>query len=169
MTTNSQTTPEVIRTELAAARSAFQALLATLPEEDLQKQSLNPGWTNGEILAHMTFGFIILNVLLPMARLLGRLPRSWSKHFAGLLNRFTGPFNGFNALGARLQGRVFTYHRIGKLYDGVYFSLSKQIDSLKEDEWQRGMYYPTRWDANFSDFMTLEKLFYYPSFTSIFI
>jgi hypothetical protein len=38
----------------------------------------------------------------------------------------------------------------------------KQINSIQEDEWERGMHYPTRWDANFSDFMTIEKLFHYP-------
>ena len=157
-----QTNKEVIRTELAAARTEFHSLLGTLTEGDLHKISLNPGWTNGEILAHMTFGFIILNVLLPMARMLGHLPKNLSKPFAWLLNAFTGPFNWINAIGARMQGRVFTYRRIGKLYDNVYFSLLKQADSLKEDEWERGMYYPTKWDSNFSEFMTLNKLFRYP-------
>ena len=164
MTTDSQTTKDTIRGELATARSEFHALLDSLAAEDLHKKSLNPGWTNGEILAHITFGFIILNALLPMARLWGRLPQGSSKPFAWLLNISTGAFNRINALGARLQGRVFTYPRLGKLYDSTYFSLLKQVDSLKDDEWERGMYYPTKWDANFSDFMTLEKLFRYPIF-----
>lgn len=162
MTPTSQTTKENIKTQLAAARAAFHDLIDCLTAEDLLKKSLNPGWTNGEILAHMTFGFIILNALLPMARFMGRLPKSFSKPLAWLLDRFTRPFNWINMLGARMQGRVFTYKRIGKLYDNVYFSLLKRADSLKEDEWQRGMYYPTKWDANFNDFMTLEKLFLYP-------
>jgi len=38
----------------------------------------------------------------------------------------------------------------------------KKAASIKDGEWERGMYYPTRWDANFSEFMTLEKLFHYP-------
>lgn len=158
----SQTTKEAIRTELAGARSAFHAMLDSLSQEDLQKKSVNPGWTNGEILAHVTFGFIILNTLLPMARIWGRLPKNSSKPLAWLLNISTQPFNWINALGARMQGRVFTYQRIGKLYDTIYFSLLKQVDSLKDEEWERGMYYPTKWDSNFSDFMTLEKLFHYP-------
>jgi DinB family protein len=151
-----------IKAALESTRAAFHALLDSLTEDDLRKQSLNPGWTNGEILAHMLFGFMILNVLLPMARLWGRLPKSSSKPFAWLLNAITGPFNWFNALGARMQGTVFTYKRLGKLYDRVHRSLVKQVDSIKDDEWQRGMYYPTRWDSNFSEFMTLEKLLYYP-------
>ena len=97
-----------------------------------------------------------------MARVWGRLPKDSSRPFAWLLNISTRPFNWFNAIGARMQGMVFTYQRIGKLFDGVYASLRRQVDSIKNEEWERGMYYPTHWDANFSDFMTLEKLFHYP-------
>ena len=151
-----------IRSELESTHSSFHTVLDSLSEEDCHKQSLNPGWTNGEILAHMLFGFIILNVLLPMARLWGLLPKSSSKPFAWLLNACTGPFNWVNALGPRMQGKVFTYKRIGKLYDSVYISLLKKAASIKDEEWEHGMYYPTKWDANFSEFMTLEKLFHYP-------
>lgn len=153
---------ESIRTELDATRGTFHALLGSLTEEDLHRQSLNPGWTNGEILAHMTFGFLILSVLMPMARLWGRLPKASSKPFAWLLNAVTGPFNWVNALGARGQGRVFTYQRIGKIFDRAHASLLRQVNSIRDDEWQAGMYYPVKWDANFDEFMTLEKLFHYP-------
>jgi hypothetical protein len=162
MNTSRQKTKDAIRAELEATRATFHALLDSLSENDLRKKSRNPGWTNGEILAHILFGFIILNALLPMARLWGRLPRRASKVFAGLLNAFTTPFNWVNALGARLQAWAFTYKRIGKIYDWVYFSLVKQINSIKDGEWERGMHYPIRWDSNFSDFMTIEKLFHYP-------
>jgi hypothetical protein len=151
-----------IRAELEITRRRFHSLLDSLSKEDFQTQSHNPGWTNGEILAHMTFGFIVINVLLPMARLWGRLPKGSSKWFARSLNALTGPFNWFNALGARMQGRVFTQRRIGSIFEGVYASLLKKIDSIRDDEWERGMYYPTRWDSNFDEFMTLEKLFHYP-------
>ena len=162
MNTNHQNTKASIQTELEATHTTFHTLLDSLSENDLRKKSINPGWTNGEILAHMVFGFIILNALLPMVRLWGHLPRWMSKIFAGVLNAFTAPFNWINALGARLQARIFTYRRIGKIYDQVYFSLVKQINSIKDNEWERGMHYPTQWDSNFSDFMTIEKLFRYP-------
>jgi len=162
MNTNHQGPKDIIRAELEATRTTFHTLLDSLSENDLQKKSRNPGWTNGEILAHMLFGFIILNALLPMARLWGHLPKWTSKIFAWILNAFTTPFNWINALGARLQARVFTYKQIDKLYDRAYFSLVKQINSIKDDEWKHGMHYPTRWDSNFSDFMTIEKLFHYP-------
>lgn len=162
MNANHRAIKQEIHTELETARTRFYSLLHSLSEQDFQKQSLNSGWTNGEILAHMTFGFIILNALLPMARLWGKLPKSSSKWFARLLNAFTGPFNWLNALGARGQGKFFTHKQIGKIYDQTYFSLMKKVDSIQDNEWERGMYYPTKWDSNFDEFMTLEKLFHYP-------
>ena len=153
---------ETVRLELEAARVSFHALLDSLTEEDARRPSLNPGWTNGEILAHMLFGFIILNALVPMARVWGRLPQGSSKPFAWLLNASSRPFNWFNALGARMQGKVFTYQRVGKKFDRVCDALLKRAASIKAEEWQHGMYYPTKWDSNFSEFMTLEKLFHYP-------
>jgi hypothetical protein len=160
--TNHRAVAQSIRSELDSTRVAFHALLDSLSEEDWHRQSLNPGWTNGEILAHMVFGFIIVNALLPLARLWGRLPKGSSKPFAWMLDSLTGPFNWFNALGARMQAHVFTYNRIGKLYDRVSGSLSKRVGLIKDADWERGMYFPTKWDPNFSEFMTIENLFHYP-------
>jgi hypothetical protein len=159
---DSSSTKEEILLQLDTARTEFHRLLDSLSEQDFQRQSLNSGWTNGEILAHMTFGFMIVDVLLPMTRLWGKLPKGSSRWFAWLLNSFTGLFNWFNALGARGQGKVFTRKRIGKIYDQIYFSLLKKVHLIKDNEWERGMYYPTKWDSNFDEFMTLEKLFHYP-------
>ena len=162
MNNNPPEMKEAIRAELEETRSVFHALLDALSEDDLSKPSHNPGWTNGEILAHMTFGFIVVNALLPLVRVWGRFPRWTSKPFAGLLNALTVPFNWVNGLGARMQARVFTYERVGSFYDRAHFALIKQMESVEPDEWERGMYYPTRWDANFGDFMTISKLFHYP-------
>ncbi len=152
---------EKIRAELEATRRTFHALLVILTEPDLRKRSQNPGWTNGEILAHMLFGLIILRALLPIVRCWGRFPKAASKPFAQLLNAFTVPFNGINAQGARLQARLFTFPRIGKLFDQVYAAVTQQLNAIEGDEWNRGMYYPTHWDPNFGDFMTVEDLFHY--------
>ncbi len=156
------TVAEGIRSELESTRISWHALLESLSEADMHRQSLNPGWTNGELLAHMLFGFIILAALLPLTQIWGRMPKGSSRPFAWLLDRATGPFNWINALGARLQGRVFTYQRLGQLYDRVHASLLEQAASIKDDEWEHGMHYPTHWDSSFNDFMTLEKLFHYP-------
>ena len=151
-----------ISTLYDSTRDEFHALLESISEEDWNKQSLNSGWSNGEIFAHILFGFIILNALLPMARIWGKLPKATSKPFANFLNFITRPFNWINALGARGQGRVFTYRNVGKIFDKVLSSLLSKANTIHGDEWQTGMYYPAKWDPNFNDFMTLEKLFLYP-------
>ncbi|TAK12880.1 MAG: DinB family protein [Anaerolineae bacterium] len=153
---------EDLRTELMAAQGSFHKVLESMTPEGWSKQSLNPGWSNGEILVHMTFGFVVVRVLLPMARLWGRLPKGSSRPFAWLLNAGTRPFNWVNGLGARAQGKVVQPRWIGGIFDRTLAALLKQMESIRPEEWQRGMYYPARWDPNFSEFMTLEKLLRYP-------
>ena len=148
--------------EMESTSSTFHTLLDSLSDEDLRRKSNNPGWSNGEILFHMVFAFMILSALIPLVKFFGHLPKSYSKLFVGMLNSFTWFFNWINAVGARGGGRVYTSRNIGKKYDKVHNSILKKLASIKENEWQSGMYYPTRWDALFSEYMTLEKLFHYP-------
>lgn len=151
-----------IRVDFETTRSSFHALLNSLSNENLQKKSLNPGWTNGEIFFHMTFAFMILSSLIPMVRFWGRLPGRYSKIFARILNNFTGTFNWINAIGARIGGRIYRGKSIGDKYDKVIYSLLRRLDSIGPDEWQRGMHYPLKWDALFKEYMTIEDIFRYP-------
>ncbi|MDO8578951.1 MAG: DinB family protein [Dehalococcoidales bacterium] len=153
---------ESVRSEYESARSAFHTLLGSLSEEDLKAKSNNPGWTNGEILFHVTLGFHVLLALLPMARFFAHLPKIFSRLFAGLLNSMTWFFNPVNAAGTRGGSKIYRRHNIGRKFDRVIDSLLKKLASVKETEWQMGMYYPTKWDPLFDQFMTLEKLFHYP-------
>jgi hypothetical protein len=159
---NHNTHKAAIRAELEAARADFHDLLASFSLEDVNRQSLNPGWSNGEILTHMAFGFIVVSVLLPMARAWGWFPEWSSRPFAWLLNISTRPFNWINGLGARMQAKVFNDQRVAAVFDWAHASLLKQLASIGEEEWGRGMHYPARWDPNFQDFMTLEDVLYYP-------
>ncbi len=154
---------EVILAELVDSHAAFHALLGPMSDADLRKPSHNPGWTNGEILFHMTFGFMLILTLGPMVRLWGRLPKQSSYGFAQLLNRSTVFFHWFNGLAPRFGGKVFTRQRIGSLYDWVYRSLVRLVYSIQDEEWARGMYYPDRWDPLFSEYMTLEQVLHYPT------
>lgn len=113
-------------------------------------------------MAHMASGFVVIIVLLPMTRLWGRLPKESSRSFARMLDRFTGPFNRVNAFGARVQGRLLAPERIGDVYDRAERWLLKKAASIGDAEWERGMHYPTRWDPNFREFMTVEEPFRYP-------
>lgn len=163
MTKSKPTRKQLIRMEIAAARAEFHALLASLSEQEFRQQSINPGWTNGEVLAHMVFGFWITSASLPLTRLWGRPPRGSSRGLARLLDALTGPFNWFNALGTQMQAKRFTYVQAGEIFDRTYHTLLGHLDAIREEEWARGMYYPTRWDPNFDEFMTIEKLFHYPA------
>jgi hypothetical protein len=159
---NGQNLSDNIIRELKSSQILFHNLSDNLNEEDRKKPSLNPGWTNGEILAHILFGFIILNALLPLVKVFSITPRITGKAFAGFLNLMIGPFNFINAIGARLQGKVFVGSRLEKLYDQVIKSLINKALSMRAQNWSLGMYYPTKWDSNFPDYMTIEKLFNYP-------
>lgn len=99
---------ETIGSEFESTRSTFHALLDSLSEEDLLMKSSNPGWTNGEIIFHMTFAFMILSALIPLVKFFGHLPKSYSRLFARVLNSMTWFFNWINAIGARGGGRFYT-------------------------------------------------------------
>ena len=81
---------------------------------------------------------------------------------AAFLNFITVPFNWVNKLGARGQGKVFTRARIGKQFDRTIDRLIRILNRVKDSEWEHGMYYPVKWDSNFDQFMTVEKLLRYP-------
>jgi hypothetical protein len=151
-----------LRADLVATYASFHALLDALTDADLRRPSRNPGWTNGEVLWHMVFGFVILAALAPLVRFWGRLPRRYSKRFARVLNGATGVFNRVNAWGARGGARLYTRRRIGRRFDRAYVAVLRLVDSASDDDWARGMHYPTRWDALFHDYMTLEDLCRYP-------
>ena len=89
-------------------------------------------------------------------------PSGFHRLFAGLLNAFTWLFNPVNAAGTRGGAKIYRRNNIEPKFDRVIDSLLKKLASVKENEWQLGMYYPTKWDPLFSQFMTLEKLFRYP-------
>jgi hypothetical protein len=148
--------------ELEDSRLTFHTLLNSLSDEDLQRVSRNPPWTNKQILFHMVFGFFLLPSLIIIVLLFGRLPRTFSKLFATLLNMTVRPFNVINSLGPRGGGRVFTRKGLSKVYDWVFAFIVRLLQLLPEDELKRGMHYPTRWDPLFSDYMTLAEIFRFP-------
>ena len=151
-----------LHAELEATRRAFHALVDSLSDEHLTQPSLNSGWTNGEVLFHILLGFVLLEPLGPMARFFGRLPRFVFKPFAWVMDALTGPFNWINALGARGGARVYDRRRLLARYDRVHDHALAMIASVGPDEWERGMYYPARWDPLFSGFMTVEQVFRFP-------
>jgi DinB superfamily len=152
---------ESIRLGLGATRADWHRLLAGLSGDDWGRPSLNPGWTNGEVLFHMTLGFMILAALVPLVRLFGRLPLWASRIYASILDLGTPVFNWVNALGARGGGRLHNQASIGKRFDRAQARLLGLVNHLPDGEWSRRMHFPRRWDPLFDEVMTVERAFRY--------
>jgi DinB family protein len=153
---------EEIRAEFEKTRSQFHAILGSLSEADWRAPSGNPAWTNGQLLFHMMFAFMLVPALFFMIRFWSRRPERYSRAFARMLDASTPVFNWINALGPHLGACLYGCRRIGAKYDRVHRAILRRLDALADDEWARGMYYPRRWDPIFGDFMTFEDLFRYP-------
>jgi len=149
--------------DLERAACEFHALLDSLPPGDWDKPSVNAAWTNGQLVYHMLFGFVLVPSLFWMIKFWSRLPAGYSRRFAQLLDFATPMFNRVNALGPRGQERVFGRERAGRIFDRVIASIRHKAATLPPERWGDGMHYPRRWDPTFGDFMTFEDLLRYPS------
>ncbi len=105
---------------------------------------------------------MIGSALLPLVRFWARLPKGFSKVFAWMLNALTGPFNWINGIGARGGGNVFRGKRLEAKFDKVQASMLRKLNSVKDYEWRRGMYFPEKWDGLFKKYMTLEDVLRFP-------
>jgi hypothetical protein len=151
-----------IRSELLAAQAEFHALLDAVSDRGWWARSTNPGWTNGEILFHIVLGFALVPILAVLIRLASRLPPGATTPFAAVLNLATPFFNRVNGIGPRIGARLFRRRSLGRLYDWVVTRNLRLVDRLDSNDWQRGMYYPTKWDSLFSEYMTMARLLRYP-------
>jgi hypothetical protein len=104
-------TKEAIRLELENTRSTFHKILDSLSREDWHKKSQFPAWTNGELLFHMAFGFMILSTLINLVLFLSRLPKPFSKSFADFLNFITDPFIWIDVLGPHIGAHASSVKR----------------------------------------------------------
>ena len=153
---------ERLRVELEQTRAVFLELVAAFSQQGWDAPSQTPGWTNGQLLFHIAFAFMLVPPLCRLMRLFGRLPRSWSKRFAAILDASTPVFHRINALGPRLAAHHYRGQALGRKYERVYRAIRRQLDVIGDDEWTRGMHYPTRWDPRFSEYVTCADLFRYP-------
>ncbi|GGT22549.1 hypothetical protein GCM10010222_75630 [Streptomyces tanashiensis] len=154
---------QAVLDEYARARRTFHALLDDATLADLARPTNGTQWTNGQLLWHMLFGYLVTRVLLGLARAFSRLPRSASKGFARVLNAGTRPFDEINYLGPCGAVKVFGPRRTGIAFDRITGSLERRLAKESEHDLARGMHYPVRWDPFFKDFMTLADLYRYPT------
>ena len=75
-----------IAAELDQARLELHYLLDRAGTADFERTSNGTRWTNEQLLFHMVFGFMVVARLLPLVRVLGRLPAPVGRSYAWLLD-----------------------------------------------------------------------------------
>jgi hypothetical protein len=149
--------------EFARVRATFARHVAEMTPDDLRRPSVGTRWTNQQLLFHQLFGYLLVRRLTLLVKLLGRLPRRATKPFAAVLNSVTRPFDWINYAGSVGGGAVFTPDRMQRWFDQVTAKLERDMDRQSDQSLARGMYYPTRWDPYFSEYMTLADIYHYPT------
>lgn len=150
-----------IHHELERVRADMHHLVASATATDLRRGTNGTRWTNGQLLWHMAFGFLIVRRLLPLVRLFGRLPDSFSRTFAAGLNAGTRPFHVVNYLGSAGGALVFHGPRLTRQLDHTIDVLHHRLDGESEAALGRRMHFPVGWDPFFRDTMTLEQVYAY--------
>ena len=162
MTANGPPTDRAsIHAELERARDDLHLLIATATPAGLRRRTDGTRWTNQQLLWHMAFGYLIVLRLLPLVRLFGRLPDSYSRAFAAVLNAGTRPFHLVNYLGPVGGALVFHGPRLGRQLDRTIGRLHRRLDAESEEALGRRMHFPVGWDPFFRDTMTLEQVYRY--------
>ena len=147
--------------DLERARIDLHHLVDIAADDDWSRSTSDTRWTNEQLLFHMVFGYVIVQRLLMLARLFGRLPPSISRSFARILNAATPPFHAINYYGSCLAARVYNRGRMAAKLDRVINSLQRSLNRERDNAFRRGMYYPTRWDPYFREYMTLADVYLY--------
>ena len=151
-----------ISRELEASRRELHRLLATADAADLRRGSDGTRWTNEQLLYHCVFGFVVVRTLVPLVRVMGRLPAPVGRGFAGLLDAARRPFHVVNYWGSVGGALVFDASRMGGLADRTIAGLQRSLAREPEDGLRRGMAFPTSWDPYFTPFMTMVDVLRFP-------
>ena len=156
------TTAEDLSADLDRARSDFYRLLGLVGADEWDKPTTGTKWTNEQLLFHMVFGYMVVQRLLVLVRLFGRLPQRVSRAFARTLNTATRPFDTVNFYGTNMAARFFNRKRMGHKLDRVLDALQRSLCRENAESLRRGMHFPTRWDPYFRDYMTLADVYAFP-------
>jgi DinB superfamily len=149
--------------ELQRAPADFHRLLDSATSTELRMATSGTKWTNKQLLFHMLFGYILVRVLLPLAKAFGRLPPAFSRAFAATLDAGTRPFHVVNYLSALPGGTVLSTSAMGKLMDRTIEGLRRNLARESERTLTLAMHFPIGWDPYFKDVMTVADLYHYPT------
>lgn len=150
-----------IHEELERVRLDVHQLVGQATASDLRRRTDGTKWTNGQMLWHMAFGYLIVWRLLPGVRLFGRLPDGFSRRFAAALNAATRPFHVINYLGGCSGALVFHGPRLTRLFDRIVNRLHRRLDAETDESLRRRMHFPVEWDPFFADTMTVADVYHY--------
>jgi DinB superfamily len=146
----------------ARNRAELRELLADATPAGLGRPSVGTRWTNEQLLFHLVFGYMIVQALIPLVRVVSRLPKPVGRAFAALLNAGTVPFDFVNYWGSRFAATWFDHNRMAAKFDRVLESLANSLRKAPDPRLRRTMAFPTRWDPFFQAEMTLAEVYAYP-------
>ena len=150
-----------IHEELERVRLDLRQLVEQATASDLRRRTDGTRWTNGQMLWHMVFGYLIVWRLLPGVSLFGRLPHGYSRRFSAALNAGTRPFHTINYLGGCSGALVFHGPRLTRLLDRTVNHLHRRLDAESEESLARRMHFPVQWDPFFAETMTVADVYHY--------
>jgi len=143
---------QALRAELETTRQAFHDLLAGLTPEDWDRPSLNPTWSIGEILWHVTlYLFVVPQQLI------------WLQ-----TNTFPDPFtesadelNEGNVQQTREGAQEQTFGSIARTYEAGHAATLAALASVRDHEWPIGVRMPDMGPTFTGEYRTIEALFRY--------
>lgn len=150
-----------IHAELDRVRDDFRALLEGAGAEELRRRSEGTRWTNEQLLFHMLFGYLLVHRLLPLVRVVSRLPEGLRRGFAATLDAVTRPFHVVNYLGSLGGARVLGRPRMARLLDRQVRFLHRVVGDGSDPALARWMCFPAGWDPYFRDRMDLLDVVHY--------
>jgi len=142
----------VLHAELEATRQAFHILLDSLAPADWTRPSLNPAWTIGEVLWHIT-GYLFMIPQQLMWLQTGTFPdqSQWS---ADDLNRG-------NVKQTRAGAQAQTLGTIAQAYEEGHARTLAALRSVCDDEWPIGVRMVDMGSTFTGEYRTIERLFRY--------
>jgi DinB superfamily len=152
-----------IDADLERVAADFHHLLDSATPAELRAPTNGTKWTNGQLLFHMLFAFLLVRALLVLVKGFGRLPAAISHAFAATLNAGTRPFHVLNYLCALPGARVLSRHAMGRLMDTTIGHLRAGLRGEPERTLAISMHFPTGWDPYFKDVMTIADVYAFPT------
>ena len=111
----------------------------------------------------MVFGYMVVRALLPLVRVMSRMPKRVQRAFAAALNAGTKPFDFVNYWGSRSAALYFNRRRMGNKMQRTIKALTRNLQKETTRSLGRSMDFPDRWDPFFEPTMTLSEVYAYPT------